>query len=149
MNKAELRERRFAHAVRTALNESAGQLPTDVCDRLAAARRMALAQKKAEAPRSVRSAAMAIPGMGSVSFDLEGRTQSPLQRAGAFLRRLGLLWPTIALMAGLAGIYQWQQQQRVDELPRWTRQCCWMICHWPPTPTRASISISTNAISKG
>jgi hypothetical protein len=116
MNKAELRERRFAHAVRTALNESAGQLPTDVRDRLAAARRMALAQKKAEAPRSVRSAAMAIPGMGSVSFDLEGRTQSPLQRAGAFLRRLGLLWPTIALMAGLAGIYQWQQQQRVDEL---------------------------------
>lgn len=116
MNKAELRERRFVHAVRTALNESAGQLPPDVRDRLAAARRTALAHQKAEAPQTVRSPAMAVPGVGSVSFDLEGRGHAPLQRAGAFLRRLGLLWPTIALIAGLAGIYQRQQQQRVNEL---------------------------------
>ncbi|MEE2976341.1 MAG: DUF3619 family protein [Pseudomonadota bacterium] len=116
MNKVELRERRFAHAVRTALNESAGQLPPDVRDRLAAARRTALAHKKAEVPSTVRSPALAIPGVGSVSFDTEGEAPSPLQRAAAVLRRLGLLWPTIALVAGLAGIYQWQQQQRVDEL---------------------------------
>ena len=116
MNKLELRERRFAHAVRTALNESAGQLPPDVRDRLAAARRMALAQKKAEAPSTVHSPALAMPGGGSVSFEMEGEAPSPLQRAAAVLRRLGLLWPTIALVAGLAGIYQWQQQQRVDEL---------------------------------
>ncbi|UCF23693.1 MAG: DUF3619 family protein, partial [Ralstonia sp.] len=29
---------------------------------------------------------------------------------------MGQLWPTISLNAGLTGIYQWQQQQRVDEL---------------------------------
>lgn len=117
MNKVELRERRFAHAVRTALNESAGQLPPDVRDRLAAARRTALAHKKAEAPRTVHAPALAMPGGGSAAFDLEGgMPSSPLQRVGAFLRRFGLLWPTIALVAGLAGIYQWQQQQRVDEL---------------------------------
>ena len=116
MNKVELRERRFVHAVRTALNESAGQLPPDVRDRLAAARRTALAHKKAEVPSTVRSPALALPGVGSVSFEMEGEAPSPLQRAAAFLRRLGLLWPTIALVAGLAGIYQWQQQQRVDEL---------------------------------
>lgn len=116
MNKVELRERRFAHAVRTALNESAGQLPPDVRDRLAAARRTALAHKKAEVPSTARSPALAMPGVGSVSFDMEGEAPSPLQRTAAFLRRLGLLWPTIALVAGLAGIYQWQQQQRVDEL---------------------------------
>ncbi len=115
MNKAELRERRFVHAVRIALNESAGQLQPDVRDRLAAARRMALAHKKAEAPRTVHSPALALPGIGSASFEMEGDT-SPLHRTAAFLRRLGLLWPTIALVAGLAGIYQWQQQQRVDEL---------------------------------
>lgn len=115
MNKAELLERRFVHAVRTALNESAGQLPPDVRDRLAAARRTALAHKKAEAPRTVHSPALALPGGGSASFDMESGN-SALQRAAAFLRRFGLLWPTIALVAGLAGIYQWQQQQRVDEL---------------------------------
>ncbi|WP_296222996.1 DUF3619 family protein [Ralstonia sp. UBA689] len=116
MNKAELRERRFVHAVRIALNESAGQLPPDVRDRLSAARRTALAHKKAEAPSTVRTPALAMPGVGSVSFDMEGGAPSPLQRASALLRRFGLLWPTIALLAGLAGIYQWQQQQRVDEL---------------------------------
>lgn len=57
-----------------------------------------------------------MPGVGQVSFDLEDDAASPLHRIGMFLRRLGLLWPTIALVAGLAGIYQWQQQQRVDEL---------------------------------
>lgn len=116
MNKAELRERRFVHAVRTALNESAGQLPPDVRDRLAAARRTALAHKKAEVPSTVHSPVLAMPGVGAVPFEVGGEAQSPLQRAAAFLRRLGLLWPTIALIAGLAGIYQWQQQQRVDEL---------------------------------
>lgn len=116
MNKVELRERRFVHAVRTALNESAGQLPPDVRDRLAAARRTALTHKKAEVPSTVHSPALAMSGVGSVSFEIEGEAPSALQRAAAFLRRLGLLWPTIALVAGLAGIYQWQQQQRVDEL---------------------------------
>ncbi|MHA6830777.1 DUF3619 family protein [Ralstonia pseudosolanacearum] len=116
MNPAELRERRFAYAVHTALNESAGQLPPDVRDRLAAARRTALAHKKAEAPQTVRSPALALPGVGSMSLDMDGDAPPAARKALSLLRRLGLLWPAIALVAGLAGIYQWQQQQRVDEL---------------------------------
>ncbi|AST27626.1 DUF3619 family protein [Ralstonia pseudosolanacearum] len=116
MNPAELRERRFAYAVHTALNESAGQLPPDVRDRLAAARRTALAHKKAEAPQTVRSPALALPGVGSMSLDVDGDAPPVARKVLSLLRRLGLLWPAIALVAGLAGIYQWQQQQRVDEL---------------------------------
>ncbi|CCF98994.1 DUF3619 family protein [Ralstonia solanacearum] len=116
MNPAELRERRFAHAIRTALNESAGQLPPDVSDRLAAARRTALAHKKAEAPQTVHSPVLALPGVGSMSLDVDGEAPSTARKVLNLLRRLGLLWPAIALVAGLAGIYQWQQQQRVDEL---------------------------------
>jgi hypothetical protein len=115
MNQAELRERRFAHAVRTALNESAGQLPSDVRDRLAAARRTALAHKKAEAVQSVVSPALALPGVGSMSMNLGGEPSTGRKMLN-LMRRMGLLWPTIALIAGLTGIYQWQQQQRVDEL---------------------------------
>ncbi len=116
MNPAELRERRFVHAVHTALNESAGQLPPDVRDRLAAARRTAIAHKKAEVPQTVRSPALALPGVGSMPLDVEGDAPSTARKVLGLLRRLGLLWPAIALVAGLAGIYQWQQQQRVDEL---------------------------------
>lgn len=116
MNPAELRERRFAHAVHTALNESAGQLPPDVRDRLAAARRTAIARKKAEAPQTVHAPALALPGVGSMSLDADGDAPSAARKVLSLLRRLGLLWPAIALVAGLAGIYQWQQQQRVDEL---------------------------------
>ena len=76
MNKIELRERRFVHAVRTALNETAGQLQPDVRDRLAAARRTALAHKKAEVPSTVHSPALAMPGVGSMSFETEGETPS-------------------------------------------------------------------------
>ncbi|WP_197330468.1 DUF3619 family protein [Ralstonia syzygii] len=116
MNPAELRERRFAHAVHTALNKSAGQLPPDVRDRLAAARRTAIARKKAEAPQTVQAPALALPGVGSMSLDADGDAPSTARKVLSLLRRLDLLWPAIALVAGLAGIYQWQQQQRVDEL---------------------------------
>ena len=100
MNQAELRERRFAHAVRTALNESAGQLPSDVRDRLAAARRTALAHKKAEAVQSVVSPALALPGVGSMSMNLGGEPSTGRKMLN-LMRRMGLLWPTIALIAGL------------------------------------------------
>ncbi|MCD9229500.1 DUF3619 family protein, partial [Ralstonia pseudosolanacearum] len=91
-------------------------LPPDVRDRLAAARRTALAHKKAEAPQTVRSPALALPGVGSMSLDVDGDAPPAARKVLSLLRRLGLLWPAIALVAGLAGIYQWQQQQRVDEL---------------------------------
>lgn len=80
-------------------------------DRLAAARRIALSRKKAHAAVAVPQLASA--GMPTLSFDED---DSALHRAGSWLRRLGLVWTLVALAAGLAGIYHWQQQKRVDEL---------------------------------
>ncbi|SOY42982.1 conserved hypothetical protein; putative transmembrane protein [Cupriavidus taiwanensis] len=110
-NDKEIRERRFAHEVRAALDASADALPADISERLAAARRMAVARKKAEAPVLVPQLAM--PG---VRVPLLDEDTSPLHRAGAWLRRLGLVWTLVALAAGLIGIYHWQEQKRIEEL---------------------------------
>ncbi|QYY32516.1 MULTISPECIES: DUF3619 family protein [Cupriavidus] len=111
-NDREIQELRFAHEVRTALDAATDDLPADVTERLAAARRMALAHKKAEAP--VRVPQYAMPGGHTPSFDDEEDT--PLHRIGGWLRRGALVWTLVALGAGLFGIYHWQQQKRVEEL---------------------------------
>ncbi|AJG18527.1 DUF3619 family protein [Cupriavidus basilensis] len=110
-NEKEINERRLAHDIRTALDASANALPDNVTDRLAAARRVALSRKKAQA--AVAAPQLASAGMPTLSFDED---DSALHRAGSWLRRLGLVWTLVALAAGLAGIYHWQQQKRVDEL---------------------------------
>ncbi|WP_020203615.1 MULTISPECIES: DUF3619 family protein [Cupriavidus] len=110
-NEKEINERRLAHEIRTALDASANALPANVTERLAAARRMALSRRKAHA--AVAAPQLATAGAATVSFDED---DSPLHRAGAWLRRLGLVWTLVALGAGLIGIYHWQQQKRVDEL---------------------------------
>ncbi len=111
-NDREIQELRFAHEVRAALDASADALPAGVTERLAAARRMALAHKKAEAP--VRVPQFATPGGHVPSFDDED--DSALHRIGGWLRRGALVWTLVALGAGLIGIYHWQQQKRVEEL---------------------------------
>lgn len=112
INEREIRERRFAHEVRAALDAAADDLPTDITERLAAARRIALARKKAEVTVPVPQLAM--PGPHAPLFDNDDA--SPLHRAGAWLRRLGLIWTLVALAAGLMGIYHWQEQKRIEEL---------------------------------
>jgi len=110
-NDREIQERRFAHEIRSVLDAAADDLPPDVTARLAAARRMALAHKKAEAP--VRVPQLATPGGHSPVLDEEETT--PLHRLGGWLRRGALVWTLLALGAGLAGIYHWQQQKRLEE----------------------------------
>ncbi|WP_432259623.1 DUF3619 family protein [Cupriavidus sp. TMH.W2] len=110
-NDKEISERRFAHEVRAALDAGTEALPADISERLAAARRIAVARKKAAAPVLVPQLAM--PGAHGSLFDDDG---SPLHRAGAWLRRLGLVWTLVALAAGLIGIYRWQEQKRIEEL---------------------------------
>lgn len=110
-NDKEIRELRFAHEVRTALDAGTEALPADISERLAAARRMAVARKKAEVPVQVPQLAM--PGARVPLFDDD---DSPLHRAGEWLRRLALIWTLVALAAGLMGIYHWQQQKRIEEL---------------------------------
>ena len=112
-NERDIQERRFAHEIRVALDASAEALPRDISERLAAARRMALAAKKAEVRAHVPQLVLPNAPHG-YAFDDEDDT--PLHRAGAWLRKLALVWTLIALGAGLMGIYHWQQQKRVEEL---------------------------------
>lgn len=110
-NERDIQERRLARDIRSALDASADAVPADIAERLAAGRRIALARKKAEAPARVPQFAT----QGGIPLsDLDDDT--PLHRAGAWLRKLALVWLLIVLVGGLAGIYHWQKQQRVEEL---------------------------------
>lgn len=110
-NATEIEERRFARQIRTTLDASARQLPPDIAERLAAARRIAVAHRRAEAPQTAPRMALASHGAFPASSD--GETRRP---RFDWMRRLGLVWTLIALGAGLTGIYHWQQQQRIEEL---------------------------------
>ncbi len=90
----------FAYKVRHALNARLEHLPPSTMDRLATARQLALSRKKAHAPEGAAWAGNA------------GRFFQPF----SWLGRMGVAVPLLALAAGLVGIYQAQQQQRISEL---------------------------------
>ncbi|MBY4895736.1 DUF3619 family protein [Cupriavidus sp. AU9028] len=105
---SDIRERRLAIQVRTALEASAGELPPRVQQRLAAARQAALARRKAPA-------AAVLPRLASAGGGHQSGSGAR-QPGGDWFRRLGLVWTLLALVAGLAGIYEWHEQQQVEEL---------------------------------
>jgi len=104
----ESKENEFALKVVRALEENTSNMPAGAVDKLAAARRAALARKK---PEKVPVAAHA----GSPDTR---ETRETRARFGLFSRfgRLGLAWPLLALVIGLAGIAYWEDQQRTAEL---------------------------------
>ena len=104
-------ERRFVHACARPPTPRR-ELPPALSERLAAARRIALAHKKAEVTVKVPRLALA----GADAAPIFEEDDTPLHRAGSWLRRLALLWALIVLAIGLVAIYQWQQQKRIDEL---------------------------------
>jgi hypothetical protein len=92
----------FAYKVRHALNAKLDDLPASTADRLAAARKLAVARKKAHAPVRVSQGVLA-GNLGSIfSFSSLGRA--------------GVIIPLLALVGGLAGIYQYEQEQRIAEI---------------------------------
>ena len=93
----------LAYKLRHALNENLDALPASTTERLAAARALALSRKKADAPVSQDKA-------GRRFFDLD------FHFSGASLGRLGVAIPLLALVVGLGGLYQYEQQQRIAEL---------------------------------
>lgn len=93
----------LAYKLRHALNENLDALPASTTERLAAARALALSRKKADAPATQRHA-------GRRLFDLG------FHLSGAGLGRLGVAIPMLALVFGLGGLYQYEQQQRIAEL---------------------------------
>ena len=92
----------FAYKVRHALNEQLDHLPPSTADRLAAARKLAVSRKKAHAP--VRVAQRQLAGNIAAFF------------ATPFMGRMGVIVPLLALVVGLAGIYEHEEQERVAEL---------------------------------
>jgi hypothetical protein len=99
----------FAYRVRHALNEKLDDLPASTTDRLAAARKAAMARKKAHVPVRVTQAELATAGAGAQARGFLG---NPF----GWLGRMSVAVPLLVLMAGMVGIYQYEQQQRIAEL---------------------------------
>lgn len=102
----------FAYKVRHALNERLDDLPASTTGRLAQARKMALARKKAhvEVPLSVqvRLAQTELAGAGGFG----GFLSQPF----SWLGRMSVALPMLLLVAGLVGVYQYEEQQRIADL---------------------------------
>lgn len=87
----------LAYKVRHALNENLDQLPVSTTDRLAAARARALSRKKADAPRKPAQEKRPL-------FDMR------------WMKGLAVAAPLLAMVIGLAGVYESEREQRVAEL---------------------------------
>jgi hypothetical protein len=98
------RELNFAYKVRHALNEGIDKLPTSTAEKLASARKIALARKKKESGLRVLVSSRLFAGEVGRFFN------EPL----AWLGRMGLMVPVIALFALMASIYQVEQEHISD-----------------------------------
>lgn len=97
----------FAYKVRHALDARLDDLRPSTTERLARARKLALARKKPHAPALVAQNVL----VGNV-----GRLGYAFSQPFSWLRRVGVALPLLALAIGLAGIYQFEQQQHIAEL---------------------------------
>jgi len=96
----------FAYKIRRALNESAENIATPTLDRLAQARSMALSRKKAATPSAVLAMKGIFAGNAGFSFG----------QAPSWLMKFGLILPLLVLVIGIFSIYEYQQQEQIDEL---------------------------------
>jgi len=99
-----MNEIKFTNKIRQALNEGArleGPGGATIIERLRAARERALAARRAERAPAFGWARVASDGALAGGF-------------GGFSLRV--LLPTLLLIAGLYGIYSWQQEQRASDI---------------------------------
>ncbi len=99
------KEINFAYRVRHALNENLDNLPSSATDRLALARKVALSHKKKDRPLRASVTKNAIAGHAGSFF----------AEQFSWTIRMGVVLPLFALIVGLAGIYQYEQQERINE----------------------------------
>ncbi|WP_207001236.1 DUF3619 family protein [Trinickia mobilis] len=102
------KELEFALKVRRALDENAANLPVSAVDKLAAARRTALARKKPEA--------VTAPALAPVFAHAGMPVPAGAPRRVSPLRRLLRVWPLVALVLGVAAVAYWEDVQRAAEL---------------------------------
>jgi Protein of unknown function (DUF3619) len=107
----ETQELEFARNVRRALDENAANLPASAVERLAAARRRALARKKPETAAERAFAPVFAPAGAPAASRYESR-----ERRVSPLVRLLRAWPVLALVVGIAAIAYWENQERAAEL---------------------------------
>ncbi|MBC8736212.1 DUF3619 family protein [Paraburkholderia sp. UCT31] len=113
MSSLENTELEFARQLRRALDENTASLPPATVDRLAAARRAALARKKPEAV----SAPVFVPAFAAMPAGMAGLPQGGFEPRRRWpLRRFALAWPLAALVVSLIGIAYWEDHQRTAEL---------------------------------
>jgi hypothetical protein len=112
------KELEFARQVRRALDENAASIPPATVDRLAAARRAALARKKPETATAPAFAPVfvTVGAGGAGALGLSGGPSDDAGRRFSALRRFALAWPILALAACLVGIAYWEDHQRTAEL---------------------------------
>jgi hypothetical protein len=100
-----MNENEFGYRVRQALNEGAERLDYKTAYRLEQARRKAVEAHRAETVPAYRP--ILVPA-GGPRLDGDGQV--------GWAQRLGLIAPLLALAIGFVGIYQWQHEQRINEL---------------------------------
>ena len=94
------KELNFAYKIRHALNESADQLPASTAEKLASARKIALSRKKKEAGLHVLVSRHLFVGEAGRFFN------EPL----AWLGRMGIMVPVVALFMLMTSIYYVEEQ---------------------------------------
>lgn len=103
----DLNDDAFAYKVRQALNENLDNLPGSTSQRLALARKNAVARKKKNVPAFEP---VFVPQMANMS-GMGSSRQSGMSWWG----RMGVILPLLVLAAGLIGIYQYEAQQHINE----------------------------------
>ncbi len=106
------KETEFARSIARALDENVARLPASTSERLAAARRLALARKKPATVEARVFAPVLAPagvGMGAPRIELPATRLSPW-------KRVARVWPILALVAGVAVAAYWENMQRASEL---------------------------------
>lgn len=100
------KEINFAYKIRHALNESAENINPSIVQKLGATRKLALSRKKKDLP---------LPAFFTQrAFATAGTSRGNPKMS--WLNGLGLSVPVLVLIAGLIGIYHFEQEQRINEL---------------------------------
>jgi hypothetical protein len=103
-------ETEFAYRIRQALDEGAEHIDYKVSLRLEKARQAALARLPA-----TRVAPAWVPALQLANGGSEAALEGP-SRLGAWMMRLGLAAPLLALAIGIVSIKQWQNDRLISEL---------------------------------
>lgn len=103
------RELEFGYKVRRALDEKVSTLPESTIARLSTARKLAISRKKPETALHVLAQQGRLVGTS-------GTLGNPFNKSFGWLVRVGIAIPLIVLVVGSFGIYEYENERRINEL---------------------------------